>query len=191
VLAVFANSSTTFGRSIEGRWTTEPGYEVIVPRSGNVFEAGELGKVLEPEHPIMKDVTSFVDPIGAKPMFTELTDGSREIAQWDDGRTLIAVGPTDKRVDLAFFPPSRDCERGAWDPSSDGARIMANALLFVAGADSCYADCDASGELDFFDFLCFQNLFAAGDPQADCDASGGLDFFDFLCFQNAFTAGCP
>jgi hypothetical protein len=55
----------------------------------------------------------------------------------------------------------------------------------------CYADCDDSGGLDFFDFLCFQNAFAAGDPYADCDSSGMLDFFDFLCFQNAFAAGCP
>jgi len=57
--------------------------------------------------------------------------------------------------------------------------------------DTCYADCDASGELDFFDFLCFQNEFAAGTAYADCDASGELDFFDFLCFQNEFAAGCP
>ncbi|MFG0286005.1 MAG: hypothetical protein ACF8R7_16430 [Phycisphaerales bacterium JB039] len=55
----------------------------------------------------------------------------------------------------------------------------------------CYADCDGSGALDFFDFLCFQNAFATGDPYADCDATGVLDFFDFLCFQNAFAAGCP
>jgi hypothetical protein len=55
----------------------------------------------------------------------------------------------------------------------------------------CYADCDGSGDLDFFDFLCFQNAFAAGEPYADCDGSGGLDFFDFLCFQNEFAAGCP
>ncbi len=61
----------------------------------------------------------------------------------------------------------------------------------VVDAATCYADCDLSGGLDFFDFLCFQNLFAAGDPLADCDESGGLDFFDFLCFQNAFAAGCP
>ena len=53
-----------------------------------------------------------------------------------------------------------------------------------------YADCDASGSLDLFDFLCFQNAFAAGDPYADCDASGSLDFFDFLCFQNVFAGGC-
>src|SRR5690606_24329963 len=55
----------------------------------------------------------------------------------------------------------------------------------------CLADCDGSGEVDFFDFLCFQNLFAAGDLCADCDGSGGLDFFDFLCFQDEFAAGCP
>ena len=54
----------------------------------------------------------------------------------------------------------------------------------------CYADCDDSGELDFFDFLCFQNLFAASDARADCDRDGALTFFDFLCFQNEFAAGC-
>ena len=54
----------------------------------------------------------------------------------------------------------------------------------------CGPDCDGSGSLDFFDFLCFQDLFASGDPAADCDASGGLDFFDFLCFQDQFAAGC-
>jgi hypothetical protein len=55
----------------------------------------------------------------------------------------------------------------------------------------CYADCDGSGSLDFFDFLCFQNAFGAGEKYADCDGSGALDFFDFLCYQNAFAAGCP
>jgi hypothetical protein len=59
-----------------------------------------------------------------------------------------------------------------------------------AGSTGCYPDCDGSGVLDFFDFLCFQNAFLAGDPYADCDESGVLDFFDFLCFQNEFLAGC-
>ncbi|MFG0284442.1 MAG: CHRD domain-containing protein [Phycisphaerales bacterium JB039] len=56
---------------------------------------------------------------------------------------------------------------------------------------TCYADCDGSGSLDVFDFLCFQNNFATGDSDADCDGSGTLDLFDFLCFQNEFSAGCP
>jgi hypothetical protein len=57
----------------------------------------------------------------------------------------------------------------------------------------CYADCDQAtglGTLDIFDFLCFQDLFVAGDPAADCDGSTSLDIFDFLCFQDAFTQGC-
>jgi hypothetical protein len=71
-----------------------------------------------------------------------------------------------------------------------GAAPLVDMGAYETVVDSCYADCDGSGALDFFDFLCFQNQFAAGDPQADCDGSGALDFFDFLCFQNAFAAGC-
>src|SRR5690606_37072272 len=59
------------------------------------------------------------------------------------------------------------------------------------GPLGCVADCDGNGELDFFDFLCFQNDFAADSCEADCDGSGVLDFFDFLCFQNEFSMGCP
>ena len=54
----------------------------------------------------------------------------------------------------------------------------------------CRADLNGDGSLDFFDFLEFQDLFAAGDPRADFDGSGALDFFDFLAFQNEFAAGC-
>ncbi|MFG0285528.1 MAG: hypothetical protein ACF8R7_14010 [Phycisphaerales bacterium JB039] len=61
----------------------------------------------------------------------------------------------------------------------------------LGAVGGCYPDCDDSGSLDFFDFLCFQNAFSAGEPYADCDDSGSLDFFDFLCFQNEFSAGCP
>ncbi len=55
---------------------------------------------------------------------------------------------------------------------------------------TCYADLNGDSQLDIFDFLEFQNLFAAGDDQADCNDDGTLDLFDFLCFQNAFDAGC-
>jgi hypothetical protein len=54
----------------------------------------------------------------------------------------------------------------------------------------CYADCNASGALDVFDYLCFINLFEAGGDGADCDASGALDLFDFLCYVNFFSTGC-
>jgi len=69
-------------------------------------------------------------------------------------------------------------------------RFAIGEFAIIASID-CAADCDGTGVLDFFDFLCFQNLFAAGDPAADCDGDGELTFFDFLCYQELFAAGCP
>ncbi len=96
-------------------------------------------------------------------------------------KTEIARG-----FDVAPSGDIRDIGFGA-----DGALYIAYpAQNRIWRLTACEADCDGSGALDFFDFLCFQNLFAAGAPDADCDRSGSLDFFDFLCFQNAFAAGC-
>lgn len=55
----------------------------------------------------------------------------------------------------------------------------------------CYSDCDQSGSLDIDDFICFQMLYAAGDPGADCDSSGELEVSDFLCFHSTFGHNCP
>lgn len=69
---------------------------------------------------------------------------------------------------------------------------MANAYLARWGCPPtfCYPDCDDSGALDIDDFVCFQTLYAVGDPQADCDESGGLDIDDFICFQTHYGVGC-
>ena len=76
-------------------------------------------------------------------------------------------------------------------PITGGGFELTGGFWAAPGQDQpCYADCNESGSLDFFDLLCFQNAFAASEPYADCDASGGYDFFDFLCFQNEFAAGC-
>jgi hypothetical protein len=55
---------------------------------------------------------------------------------------------------------------------------------------ACYADCDANSQLNIDDFICFQTLYALGDPLADCDADGTLTIDDFFCFQTAFAVGC-
>ena len=54
----------------------------------------------------------------------------------------------------------------------------------------CTADCNADGQLNILDFVCFQNLFSTGDAGADCNADGQLDILDFVCFQEQFEAGC-
>jgi hypothetical protein len=84
----------------------------------------------------------------------------------------------------AFILPPR-----VYDAAVDTMRITAD----LPGQDPCYGDCDGStGDrvLDFFDFLCFQNIFNAQKPYADCNGDGEFDLFDFLCFTNAFNAGC-
>jgi hypothetical protein len=194
VMAVFSNASVP----IAGRW--EPDYEVIIGRSGQTQGTREtLGTVLQPGHPVMAGVSTFDGGESSyRPTATVLRPGATEIARWSDGLILVAEGANPKRIDLGFFPPPSTCRSDFWDINTDGEELLANSLAYVAGSGPCYPDCDTStgvGNLDIFDFLCFQNRFAASAPYAcDCDTSTGVgvcDIFDFLCFQNAFDAGCP
>jgi len=88
------------------------------------------------------------------------------------------------------------------DPNTPNTGVPGNGFVEIVdmGAyefqdKACYADCDANGVLDLFDFLCFQGSFVLGESYAcDCDTSTGplvCDLFDFLCFQDAFVGGCP
>ncbi len=109
-----------------------------------------------------------------------LSGGARSLMAFDDGSgrgPALYVGGGFAKAGGTIFEP---------------AGIEVNGIArWGCDAAPCYADCDRSGGLDFFDFLCFQNEFAAGAAYADCDESGSRDFFDFLCFQNEFAAGCP
>ncbi|MFN0132967.1 MAG: GC-type dockerin domain-anchored protein, partial [Phycisphaerales bacterium] len=66
----------------------------------------------------------------------------------------------------------------------------------IHATNSCYANCDNSNVapvLNVNDFVCFNNLFAAGNPRANCDGSTTppvLNVNDFVCFNNRFAAGC-
>ena len=68
--------------------------------------------------------------------------------------------------------------------------VVSPSTKYYEERSPCYADCDCDVEVTLFDFLCYQNSFAAGDDYADCDGDVALTFFDFLCFQNEFAAGC-
>jgi len=64
-------------------------------------------------------------------------------------------------------------------------------ILRVELTGECVADCNADGQLNVFDFVCFQLAFQSGDLAADCTKDGELNVFDFVCFQQVFAAGCP
>ena len=130
--------------------------------------------------------TSGYDTASGTSLSTPLVAGAMAcLAQARPGASIAELR------EAVFATSSVQVATGSHDP----LYVLGYGIIDAAAAadelGGCYADCDASGGLDFFDFLCFQNQFAAGAPEADCDESGSLDFFDFLCFQNAFAAGCP
>ena len=108
--------------------------------------------------------------------------GSRLLTDLIDPALRITV---DTAADLNEFG-----QIAAWG-FDVGNRVWVQLLLTPIEL-TCYADCDQSGTLDIFDFLCFQNSFVLGESYAcDCDPDPVCDIFDFLCCQNAFVAGCP
>jgi hypothetical protein len=82
-------------------------------------------------------------------------------------------------------PPAPLYEHEGWYTTWTGATIW-----LVPKHPVCDPDCDLDGLLTIDDFVCFQTLFAVGDPKADCDADGVLNIDDFICFQTAFAIGC-
>lgn len=98
---------------------------------------------------------------------------------------LDALAGQDRREYNIAVDVGRD---GIFDPQTDAAG------WFQVVPVVCGADCDLNRVLDIFDFICFGNLFLAGDPYAcDFDTTTGpgvCDIFDFLSFANAFAAGC-
>ena len=128
------------------------------------------------------------EPFPALVRFTDLDGtigfrilGAREFA-YAGGRVASAGDINGDGVeDLALGAPSAF----VFGPGQGEASI-----IFGRGGDRCRADLDGDGQLTIFDFLAFQNAFAAGDLIADFDGDGGLTIFDFLAFQNEFDAGC-
>jgi hypothetical protein len=131
VVAVFANATTATARVLGGRWDAG-GYEIIDAPGTSSTGAASLGSILVPGHPIMQGVNTFAGGTSSfRPSTTAVTAGSTRIAEWSDGRTLVAVGASPHRADLGFYPPSNAVSSTWWDQNTDGARLMANALVYT------------------------------------------------------------
>ncbi len=128
VSAVFASSNGGNFR-LGGRWIGT--YELISGGSGQTGGAAALGVVGYPGHPAMSGVNSFVGGDSSyRQAGSALNSGAFRIASWSDGKPLIVASTRlYNRIDLGFFPPSSDSRADFWLASSDGGRVMANALL--------------------------------------------------------------
>ena len=105
-----------------------------------------FGTILEPNDPILTEVTTFD---GGTASFHNtggtIASGATVIAEYTDGSPLLMrasdVGPANtRRVFLNFYPPSIDARDDFWDTSSDGARIMRNALLWAINGEVLSTD---------------------------------------------------
>jgi glucose/arabinose dehydrogenase len=111
-------------------------------------------------------------------------DAYGEIYICDQGGEVFKIVPV---------TPTPDCNaNGKVDACDilDATSPDANANGVPDECEECYADCDADGSLTIDDFICFQTIFAIGDPAADCDEDGVLTIDDFICFQTVFALGC-
>ncbi len=135
-------------------------------------------------------------PIGSVWSWTA-SEGLRLLGR--DGGELPGRG-TSFTVERVFFRGGAGQQSGFGSQLSDDGTVLFDANFIggdggiykaqIGSAGACPVDLDGDGEATLFDFLEFQNLFAAGDLAADFDGDGTLSSFDFLTFQNAFDAGC-
>jgi hypothetical protein len=110
---------------IAGRMETA-GYLPYVPGE-YMFLALSMGAVAMPTSPIMSGVMS-VRGTSLAIHAGEIAPGATLIASWSDGHPLAAtLEPSNGRTALLGFYPVR-----FWDTSTDGARLMANTLLWAA-----------------------------------------------------------
>lgn len=131
VLATFAfwNSG---GLSMQGRLVTG-GYLPFT--TAGQSSGANLTLVPDlPSHPILNGVTSFNG--GSQSYHNSAittANGAALVAHWSNGQPLVGAreaGPG-RVVGLNFYPPSSDALANGWLASTDGGRLMANALMWA------------------------------------------------------------
>jgi hypothetical protein len=151
--------------SLGGRWMT--GYEALLATGQQQSSQQFLGTVHLPAHPVMNGVATFdggwSGGMGSfRPSGAQLAAGATSIAEWSDGTPLVVEGSHPKRIDLGFYPVSGSCDPRFWNPTTDGAAMMVNALLHVGAGAPPTAYCTAGTT----SHGCVPSIGATGAPSA-------------------------
>ena len=123
------------GVHLEGRWATE-GYRPLTEGLPAPPPSAPLTLMpVLPLHAMLSGVASFNGGVSSYHSVAGLDAATTLVANWSDGLPLAAFGtrPTGGRVvGLNMYPPSSDARADLWDRTTDGARLMANALMLAA-----------------------------------------------------------
>ncbi len=128
--AYSAASSTRYG--VPGRFKTDQYYLISSSSQGN---QNGFVKVL-PNHELLEGVNTF-DAGNFSSRGATIINNSTAVATYSNGDPLIVYNDNigtggARRVDLDLFPPSSDARSDFWKTSTDGLRIMTNAIQYVA-----------------------------------------------------------
>jgi VCBS repeat-containing protein len=120
--------------SLQGRLVSD-GYVPFTPGEVKRFIARRLGQVLLPDHALMAGVSSFHGGPYSLHNNVGVRSGATLVAKYDNGVPLVAFKPVAKNyvVGLNFYSPSSAYDSNFWVKSTDGGKLMANALKFSVG----------------------------------------------------------
>jgi hypothetical protein len=137
VLAVF---TTAYPTSLAGRFAAD-GYFAILGPDSQLDSDGPIGMTpVIPGHALLTGVVTFDGGLASyRPdAGTTVVPGGTLVATWSDTDLTpliverdLPTGP--RRVDLGLWPVTTDGDPEGMPASSDGMRIVANALLRVGG----------------------------------------------------------
>jgi hypothetical protein len=138
VVVAFAANTASFSSSLRGAYGAPANgyalldYAPLKSISGHANNPDSLGDVLEPQSPLLTDVTSLDAPSAYRSTAPVVSCRGIVVARWRGGgmEPLVVRGLRGARtlVELNFFPPSRTLVPWAW--SGSGAALMRNALKF-------------------------------------------------------------
>jgi hypothetical protein len=171
VVQSVVNLTPAPGGALNGRWVSD-GYR---PFSEGPLTGGSRHRLAAniPGHVTLTGVADVdggslshhAGPIG-------LESAQTLVASWDlDSQALLATGrvPSGGRiVGLNMYPVSGAASPGSWESASDGARLIANALLFAANRfPSADAGVDQSSEAGTSAGATFTLQGSGSDPDGD------------------------
>jgi hypothetical protein len=133
VVSVFANTNPSCCSGLLGNFTNDLGITEVADTSGVDLT---LGTIHVPGSPLLNGVTSFDGGIDSFNDPGTLVAGFTDVADWSNGVPLVVTGHigSGTTVDLNFYPGSSDAQSGFWLSNTNGTQLMADALLYSAGA---------------------------------------------------------
>jgi len=133
VLAIFSFQNNTYDVLTGGFF---PNYYAILPGTCSYGPRAVLGS-FDSSHPIMAGVKTFDGGVDSWRVPNNPNPNAKMVALWSDGQALVATLEINgvKRVDLGFFPPSNAIEPAGWVSTTDGAKIMVNAINYALSSD--------------------------------------------------------